>query len=232
MNRGYLLLLSIALAILFSNCSTHRDLVYLKNKFQNAQSDSVIDEYYYSDLSLIEQPSQLFVFNIFLFAGENCNVLPLESMIIDTSLFCDSYFKKKQFIYDFIEKDKNYSNTLIQVENSYVYNALFNHTQVFIHDNRGQCHLYDCFPQRFYDLIGSLIYNNTLDYVFAYPTHVHYNERIIGTSLGLYFGIKGRKVYVIIDNWTEDNEGNCPQIIPIEEYLDCCWEEMTNVSKN
>lgn len=33
------------------------------------------------------------------------------------------------------------------------------------------------------------------------------------------------------ENWTPENEGNNPQIIPIEEYLDCCWEEMTGLKE-
>lgn len=91
--------------------------------------------------------------------------------------------------------------------------------------------MHDCFPQGFYDLIGSLLYSNTLDYVFAYPTRVTFDEELIGTDVTLYFGVKGKKVYIIIDNWTWENQGDDPQIIPIEDYLDCCWEKMTNVSK-
>lgn len=231
MKRKCLLFILIALVIIFSYCSMHRDLNYLENKFPVAQRDSIINEFIFSDSLLAKQYRESFVFNIYIFAGENCNYLSLDLEIIDTSFFSDSYFKEKQFIIDFIEKDKNLSNAHILVENTYFYNTFLQHTQMFIHDARNQCRLYDCFPQRFYDLIGSLIYNRTLDYVFAYPTHVHFDEGIIGTSLGMYFGVKGKKVYVLIDNWTDENKGNNPQIIPIEEYLDCCWKEMTNVKK-
>lgn len=231
MKRKCLLFILIALVIIFSNCSMHRDLNYLKNKFPVAQRDSIINEFFCSDSLLVKQYRESFVFNIYMFAGENCNVLSLDPEKIDTSLFSDNYFKEKQFIIDFIEKDKSLSDVHILVENTYLYNTFLQHTQMLIYDARNQCRLYDCFPQRFYDLIGSLIYNRTLDYVFAYPTRVTYDEELIGTDVTLYFGVKGKKVYIIIDNWTSENQGNDPRIIPIEEYLNCCWDKMTNVTK-
>lgn len=236
MKRKYILLLT-TLIILFSNCSTQKDLDYLMNKNPDTQRDSIINENFCLDSSLIEQYRHCFAFDIYLFGGNHCNCLSLNTNVIDTSKFNIDYFAKKDFIKDFIRKDKKNTDAVIQVESSYLYNPLTNHTQTFDHDMRewyhkkGQLktHLYDCFPQGFYDLIGSLLYNNTLDYVFAYPTHVHYSENIIGTELGMYFGVKGKKVYIIIDNWTSENQGNDPQIIPVEDYLDCCWEKMTNV---
>lgn len=241
MKRKYILLLT-TLIILFSNCSTQKDLDYLINKFPNTQRDSIINETFCSDSSLIEQYSHGFVFDIYLFSGDHCNCLSLNTNVIDTSRFNTDYFAKKNFITEFIEKDKKETDAVIQVESTYLYDPLTNHTQTFNYDTRewyhkmGQLkslktHLHDCFPQGFYDLIGSLLYNNTLDYVFAYPTRVHYGENIIGTELGLYFGVKGKKVYIIIDNWTSENQGNNPQIIPIEEFMECCWEGMTNVTK-
>lgn len=224
----------------FWGCSSQMDLVYLSNKFPLSQRDSVINELISSDSMLYEQSSFLFPFDIYIFSGKVGNFLLLNTNVIDTSSFSVNYFVNKDFIKDFIEKDKKNSDAVIRVESTYLYNSLTNHTQTFNYDAREwhykngnslKSYLHDCFPQGFYDLIGFLIYNNTLDYVFAYPTRITYDEELIGTKISLYFGVKGRKVYVIVDNWTNENQGNDPLIIPIETYLDCCWEEMTNVSK-
>lgn len=223
-------------------CSSQRDFVYLSKKFPSSQRDSVIYELVNADSMFYKQSTFLFPFDIYMFGGKIGNYLLLNTNVIDTSKFNIDYFVKKDFIKDFIEKDKKTSDAVIRVESTYLYNSLTNHTQTFSYDTREWCHkkgqlksiktyLHDCFPQGFYDLIGSLIYNNTLDYVFAYPTQITYDEELIGTKLSTYFGVKGKDVYIIYDNWTDENEGNEPQIIPIEEYLNCCWDTMTNVSK-
>lgn len=241
-NNAYSYYVLFAFVIGLFGCSSQKDLAYLSNKFPSSQRDAVIYELVGSDSMLFEQSSNLFPFDIYMFGGKIGNYLLLNTNVIDTSCFSIDYFAKKDFIKDFIEKDKNNTDAVIRVESTYLYNFLSNHTQTFGYDARewyhkkGQLnslksHLHNCFPQGFYDLIGSLLYNKTLDYIFAYPTHITYDEDLIGTLVSLYFGIKGKNVYVIIDNWTDENEGNNPQIIPIEEYLDCCWDQMTNVSK-
>lgn len=223
-------------------CSSHKDLVYLSKKFPSSQRDSVINGLINVDSLYKKQSSFLNPFDIYMFGGNTANYLLLKTNVIDTSRFSIDYFVNKEFIMDFIEKDKQNSEAVIRVESTYLYNSLTNHTQSFSYDmrewyyKRGQLksiksYLHDCFPQGFYDLIGFLIYNNTVDYVFAYPTRVTYDEELIGTDVTLYFGVKGKKVYVIVDNWTNENQGNDPQIIPIEEYLNCCWDQMTNVKK-
>ena len=238
--KAYYVLLAFVIGLF--GCSSQKDLVYLSNKFSPSQRDSVIYELVNSDSMLYKQSALLFPFDIFMFGGKYCNCLSLNTNVIDTSKFNIDYFVKKDFIKDFIEKDKKKTDAVIDVESTYLYNPLTNHTQTFNYDlrewyhKRGQLqslkkHLHDCFPQGFYDLIGSLLYSNTLDYVFAYPTRVTFDEELIGTDVTLYFGVKGKKVYIIIDNWTWENQGDDPQIIPIEDYLDCCWEKMTNVSK-
>lgn len=236
-NKTYYVFFAFVIGLF--GCSSQKDLVYLSNKFPPSQRDSIIYELVNSDSMLYKQPALLFPFDIYMFGGKHCNCLSLNTNAIDTSKFKIDYFVKKDFIKDFIEKDKKNTDADIEVESTYLYNPLTNHTQTFNYDMREWCYkeeqrkknINDCFPQGFYDLIGSLLYNNTLDYVFAYPTRVTYDEELIGTDVTLYFGVKGKKVYIIIDNWTWENQGDDPQIIPIEDYLDCCWDRMTNVTK-
>lgn len=241
-NKSIIWCVSFSLALVFWGCSAHKDSVFLSNKFHSVQKDSIIREFVNSDSLFSLQSNFVIPFEIYMFGGKWGNYILLDTHVIDTTKFNVDYFVEKCFIYDFMEKDINDTSAFIRTESTYLYNALTNHTQKFGFDIREwhpemertkslREYLYDCFPQEFYDLIGSLIYNKTLDYVFAYPTRVTHDEGLIGTDVSMYFGVKGKDVFVIIDNWTDENQGNNPQIIPIENYLECCWEKMTNVSK-
>lgn len=235
--QTYCLLVLIISSISYSY--GQEDLHYLSTLVNKQQRDSIMADFIRAD-TIFSVSDRVFSFDIYMFGGEFGNYLKLDSYIIDTSKFSLGYFVRKEFVHDLIEKDKSCSESLIRIDQTFIYNDKTEHTLEFMIERwkrdskedsqlNSNKYLYDCFPQKFYDFIGSLLYNGTVDYVFSYPTHIHYDEGIIGTILGLYFGVKGNDVYAIIDNWTEENRGNEPRIIPIGQYLDCCWEKVFNM---
>lgn len=103
-NKAYYVLFTFVIGLL--GCSTQKDWAYLSKKLPSSQRDSVLYELFNSDSMLYKQSSLLFPFDIYMFGGNHCNCLSLNTNAIDTSRFNNDYFVKKRFITDFIEKDK------------------------------------------------------------------------------------------------------------------------------
>lgn len=214
--------------------------------------DSVFADFLDSMPDLRQRKGQFMPFSIYEFGTLYTNFISMNEGIIDTSLISKDYFLSGKYIIDFYDKTKSSDSTeaYISCRRSFIYDTVKQITYRFKVSGWTDRLYYDEWDKKagrdtsrkpskylthphypFEDYIGYLFYNNVIDFVFSFPTYFDYDEKLILSSTDTYFAIKEEKIYVIYENWTPENKGNNPQIIPIEEYLDCCWEEMTNVSK-
>lgn len=214
--------------------------------------DSVFNDFIDSMPDLRERKGQFMPFSIYEFGTLYLNFISMDEGIIDTSLISKDYFLSGKFIIDYYDKTKYSDSTkaYISCGGSFIYDTVEQITyrfkvsgwaDRFYFDERTKKAGYDTSrkPSKylthphypFEDYIGYLLYNKVIDFVFSFPTYLDYDEKLILSSTDTYFAIKDEKVFVIYENWTPENRGNAPQIIRIEEYLNCCWEKMTNVTK-
>lgn len=181
---------------------------------------------------------------LYLTHGSIINLLYFDEGMIDTTLFTKQYFCSGQFLKDHMKKDsireKSYSQFFPE---TYIYNKCNGECYSFRWNkwiNRDDAdtllrlkdYTYKC--TGFERFMGELYGNGVLDYIFAYPTHVERRDTFIdaetiGTSFQVFFGIKDNQFYVIYENWSTENQGNDPQLFTMEEFIDCCWDIMSNV---
>lgn len=183
---------------------------------------------------------------VYLTCGPILNFIYLKDEMIDTSNFTKQYFCSGDFLTDYINKDS---------EKCVSCKYYFMESRPFLYDRyKDKCyefklnewikksdsdtsiHLtnYIIESGKFENFMGKLIGDKTLDCIFAYPTYItnsdgYQSPPVISTQLGIFFGIKDCSFYVLYENWTVENQGNNPQLYTIEEFIDCCWEQISNV---
>lgn len=214
--------------------------------------DSVFNDFIDSMPDLRQRKEQFMPFNIYEFGTHYLTFVGMDEGIIDATLFSKDYFISGRFILDFYDKTQSNDSTdaYISFGRSYVYDTVNRITSRFkVSDwtdrsyydecdkkvgrdiNRKPSkylnHVYDPFE----DYIGYLLYYEIIDFVFSFPTRLDYDEELILSSIDTYFAIKDKKIFVISRNWTPENRGKNPLLYSIEDYLDCCWDQMTNVTK-
>lgn len=93
------------------------------------------------------------------------------------------------------------------------------------------------FDQNFYNFIGKLFYNGQIDCAFFYPSVVKESSALFNhyeNLMYLVFAIKGNDYYVIrdcVERCGEATLNPAPALISLKDYIDCCWEEMTNLPR-
>lgn len=214
--------------------------------------DSVFNDFIDSMPDLRERKGQFMPFSIYEFGTPYLTFVSMDERIIDTSLFSKDYFLSGRFIKDFYDKTQfcDSTNAYISRGRSFIYDTVKQITYRFKVSGWIDRFYYDEWDKKaerdtnrkpskylthphypFEDYIGYLLYNKVIDFVFSFPTYLDYDEKLILSSIDTYFAIKDEKIFVIYENWTPENGGNNPLLYSIEEYLDCCWEEMTGLNE-
>lgn len=170
------------------------------------------------------------------------NLLYLDEGMIDTALFTKQYFCSGQFLKDYIKKDSIMEESYKRFSSeTYIYNKCNGECYSFrlnkwINRNdtdtlfRLKDYTYEC--NRFEQYMGELYGNGILDCIFAYPTDVDtidVKTPALSTMFQVFFGIKGNQFYVLYENWTKENQGKDPQLFTMDEFIDCCWNRMSDV---
>lgn len=214
--------------------------------------DSVFSDFIDSMPDLRQRKEQFMPFNIYEFGTYYLDFVGMDEGIIDAALFSKDYFLSGRFILDFYDKTQSNDSTdaYISCGKSFIYDTVEHITYRFkdygwadrlYYDECDKkagrdisrkpfkylYHAYDPFE----DYIGYLLYYEIIDFVFSFPTHLDYDEKLILSLLDTYFAIKDKKIFVISRNWTPENRGDNPLLYSIEDYLDCCWEEMTGLKE-
>jgi len=178
----------------------------------------------------------------YLTHGVIMNLLYLDEGMIDTALFSKQYFCSGQFLKDYMKKDslreESYKHFFSE---TYMYNKCSGECYSFrlnewVNRNdadtlfRLKDYTYRCCE--FERFMGVLYGKGILDCIFAYPTDLatfDLKSPALSTLFGLFFGIKDNQFYVIYDNWSSENQGNDPRLFTMDEFIDCCWDKMSDV---
>ncbi len=183
---------------------------------------------------------------VYLTCGPITNYMYLKDEMIDTAKFTKQYFCSGDFLADYINKDS---------ERCVSCKSYFMESIPYLYDNcNGKCYnfkltawinrcdsdtsthmknyIYE--SGRFEQFMGKLLSDETLDCIFAYPTDIttsdgYGSSPVLSTKFDVFFGIKDCNFYVLYENWTEKNRGNNPQLYTMEDFIDCCWEKISNV---
>lgn len=183
---------------------------------------------------------------VYLTCGPITNYMYLKDEMIDTAKFTKQYFCSGDFLADYINKDS---------ERCVSCKSYFMESIPYLYDNcNGKCYKFKltawinrCDSDtsthmkkyiyesgRFEQFMGKLLSDETLDCIFAYPTDIttsdgYGSSPVLSTKFDVFFGIKDCNFYVLYENWTEKNRGNNPQLYTMEDFIDCCWEKISNV---
>lgn len=183
---------------------------------------------------------------IYLTCSPILNYTYLNDSMVDTTMFTKEYFCSGQFLKDYINKD---SEKCLRCKHYFMesrpylydkYNSKCYEFKLSEWINRNNCNTsinikkFIIESGKFEQFIGKLISNGILDCVFAYPTDItksdgYQSKPVISTQLGVFFGLKDDGFYIIYDNWTEENQGNNPLLFTIDDFIDCCWDKISNV---
>lgn len=157
--------------------------------------------------------------------------------IIDTAAFTRQYFCSGQFFVDYIQKSMVQGGCYKFVYESYLCDIKNKQCYYFprgwmSRDKNNQSlnpnkYLFKAFDSEYYGFVGELLRNGVLDCVFAYPSRVDQFENIILVPYPVLWGIKDNKFFVLDSGYGKES----PKIYPVEDYIDCCWEEMTNLPR-
>lgn len=249
--------LLILVLLLFGSLKGLPQEVYMKqlvediaDRVRERQRDSLFYDFLDSMPDIQARRGQLLPFNLYEFGTLCSSVVCMNDNIIDTARFTQEYFLTGEFIKDFIEivHFNDSSDACINFGRLYAYDTLEHKTYRFsgwsyrneidtLKINRGKTitrepsqYLYCRSPNPFEDYIGYLVYKDLVDVVFYFPTYLDYDEGIVCTLIeDICFAIKDERLFVISKNWMLNHEGGIFQLYPIDQYLNCCWEKMTNI---
>lgn len=229
--------------------------VYIKHfednivdRIREKQRDSLFNDFLDSLPDIQVKKGQFMPFNIYEFGTQWGSVIGMNENIIDTVKISKEYYLSGLFVKDFLDAIQSNDSTLacIKFGKIYAYDTLEHRAYRFSgwhsrfeKDNKGEGvvrEISECLSYRssssFEDYIGYLLHKELVDVVFYFPTFMDYEEGIISTLIeDICFAIKGEKLFVISQNWIQENGEKRPVLSSIEDYLDCCWKEMTGIKE-
>lgn len=223
----------------------------IADRIREKQRDSLFCDFLDSMPDLQAKRGRLIPFNIYELGTRWSSVVSMNDNIIDTAKFTKEYFLSGNFVKDFLDvvhlNDAS-DDASINFGRLYAYDTLEHKTYRFSgwfyrfemdtwNINRGKAitressQYLSCRSScPFEDYIGYLLYKDLVDVVFYFPTYMDYEEGIVCTLIeDVCFAIKDENLFVISENWTQNHGDNHLLLYSIGDYLDCCWEKMTNI---
>ena len=175
------------------------------------------------------------------------NLFLYEEGLIDTTLFTKKYFVSGKFLEDWVDliEQGKAEIELYDYHDSFVFDTVNDKPYTFPksepqlvkihHVSNNLDTIYSKFGYPIHDIsnspyaedfLGKLYKTKTIDFVFHYPTFIHYDsgfskQPYISWELGYCFAMKGNQFfYIDLDN---------KKIYPMEEVVENHWDWITNV---
>ena len=150
---------------------------------------------------------------------------------IDPSIITEDYYLKGTFLKDLVELKKSTKS------NKHIFNLwatiIYDSSTEIAYDFRGRID-YPFYDKEIYDFIAKLFYNKQIDCVFLYPSYICEPNPPLNRYMHhglLFFAIKDNDFYII--KYIETNTSDCiPILMTLKDYINCCWEEMTNLPRS
>ena len=173
------------------------------------------------------------------------NLFFYEEGLIDTNLFTKKYFVSGKFLEDWVDlKEQGKAKIELFDPYSFVFDTVNDKAYTFpeskprlekihyVSINLDTIYKKFGYPIQDFSLdenyIGKLYKTKTIDFVFHYPTFIHYDpgfsgQPYISWGLDYWFGMKGNQFFYI-DTWEK-------MIYPMEEVVENHWDWITNVKQ-
>ena len=221
-------------------CQSFSDLII--DTVYNHYRDSIVEDFCHTLSNFNGEKYDFFSYSIVYLSTMEATFIK-QGDIVDTSSFTKEFFCSGQFVTDYIQKGISKGGMFKFVYKDYIYDInnkrcydipiswLTKRDKENLSFNPNKYLQYETFQENFYSCIGELLYKGSLDCVFAYPTRVDLVccEDIIFHPYPILWGIKDSKFYVLDPNWTTEWEDNKPLIYTAEDFIDCCWDRISNV---
>ncbi len=149
---------------------------------------------------------------------------------IDPSNITEDYYLDGTFLKDLIKlkESKKLSKHIFNLWATIVYDSSTDR----VYDFRGKID-YPFYDKEIYDFIAQLFYNKQIDCVFLYPSYVCEPNPPLNRYMHhglLFFAIKDNDFYIIKYLETNTND-SIPILMTLKDYINCYWEEMTNLPR-
>lgn len=173
------------------------------------------------------------------------NLFFYEEGLIDTNLFTKKYFVSGKFLEDWVDlKEQGKAKIELFDPYSFVFDTVNDKAYTFpeskprlekihyVSINLDTIYKKFGYPIQDFSLdenyIGKLYKTKTIDFVFRYPTFIHYDpgfseQPYISWELSYCFGMQGNQFFYI-DTWGK-------KIYPMEEVVENHWDWITNVKQ-
>lgn len=200
------------------------DSVLIKSKLAE------VYEYLNSVDSIREKKDNLNVFFVY--------DVELKDNDIDESSINKDYYLDGIFIKDVINLREKKTKEMLNNHGYVMQGWYFDGFYILIYDAckdytyRYVGRLTEFFNQRYVNYIAKLFYNNQIDCAFFYPNFVEKTSAVskhYEKMMNFAFAVKQNDLFVIMETNTKDDNTYTPSLIYLKDYIDCCWEEMTNL---
>lgn len=232
--RSYLIY-SLFVLFVFQHCmivgQNYSDYIIDTNYIR--YRDSVVDDFckFLSDYT--GEKNDFFAYSLVVL-GPNATYVKYSDNFIDTSAFSKQYFCSGKFIVDYVHNVMAYGrdykfvyhNILCDFKSKRCYE--FPIRQWISRNKEGtinpEKYLWETYAEKYFLFIGNLLKEGVLDCLFSYPLEFDYYENIVFIPTEMYFGIKNNDIYVVYEDLCGNNF-----VRPMEEFINCCWDIMSNV---
>lgn len=149
---------------------------------------------------------------------------------IDPSNITEDYYLNGSFLKDlvYLKECTKYNKRIFNLWATIVYDSSTEN----VYEYRGKID-YPFYDKEIYDFIAKLFYNRQIDCVFLYPSYICNPNpplnRYMHNGL-LFFAVKDNDYFIIKYIETNTRE-RTPVLMLLKDYINCCWEEMTNLPR-
>ena len=149
---------------------------------------------------------------------------------IDPSNITEDYYLNGSFLKDlvYLKECTKYNKRIFNLWATIVYDSSTEN----VYEYRGKID-YPFYDKEIYDFIAKLFYNRQIDCVFLYPSYICNPNpplsRYMHNGL-LFFAVKDNDYFIIKYIETNTREST-PVLMLLKDYINCCWEEMTNLPR-